>query len=354
MRSHFVVVALLSATLLAIPVFAQPQLMPPQALDPLVQRIALYPDSLLSQVLAASTYWDQIPDAARWADAHHYLQGQALADAITADHVPWDPSVQALLPFPSVLDMMADNVGWTQQLGSVFLSQPNDVMDAVQRERHMAYDYGYLRSNAQVIVRSGPYIEIVPLNPAWVYVPVYDPAVVFVRPRPGFFIGGAINFGFGLNIGVWFRPWGWGYSRFSWADHHVFINNAVWGRTWANRTTYVHPFRDPHVPRPAPEWRLGPTQAGRENYHPGWQRQEAGRPEVRSQATARPAPAGRPGSATQPAPTAHPAPNRAQPVEQHQWQPRSQAERQAPRNGHVVEEHQAPARSGGHESERKH
>jgi hypothetical protein len=325
MRSHFAVVALLSATLLVAPVFAQPQLMPPPALDQLVQRIALYPDSLLSQVLAASTYWDQIPDAARWADAHHYLQGQALADAITGDQVPWDPSVQALLPFPSVLDMMASDMGWTQQLGSAFLAQPNDVMDAVQRERHMAYDYGYLRSNAQVIVRSGPYIEIVPVNPAWVYVPVYDPMVVFVRPRPGFFIGGAINFGFGLNIGVWFRPWGWGYSRFAWADHRVFINNVVWNRTWANRATYVHPFKDPHVPHPAPEWRLGPAQAGRENQHPGWQRQEGVRP----------------------------TPARPQPVEQHQWQPRTQAEREAPRNGHVLEEHHAPAPSAGRAPEHR-
>jgi len=331
MRSFLAVVALLFTTLLASQMFAQPQSIPPPALDRLVQRIALYPDSLLSQVLAASTYWDQVPDAARWADAHHYLRGQALADAITADRVPWDPSVQALLPFPSVLDMMAGDSGWTEQLGTAFLNQPNDVMDAVQRNRRMAYDYSYLRSNAQVIVSGGPYIEIVPVDPAWVYVPVYDPGVVFVRPRPGFFIGGAINFGFGLNIGVWFRPWGWGLSRFAWADHHVFINNAIWGRTWANRATYVHPFRDPHVPHPAPEWRLGRAQAGRENVHPGWQRQETARPETHQAAGSRSAPA------------------RPQPAEQHPWQPRSQAEREAPRNGHVIEEHQAPARSGGRE-----
>jgi len=328
MRSNFAVAALLSATLLFASAFAQPQLMPPQALDQLVQRIALYPDSLLSQLLAASTYWNQIPDAARWADAHHYLQGQVLAAAISADQVPWDPSVQALLPFPSVLDMMASDMGWTEQLGSAFLAQPNDVMDAVQRDRRMAYDYGYLRSNAQVVVRYGPYIEIDPVNPAWVYVPVYDPAVVFVRPRPGFFIGGAINFGFGLNIGVWFRPWGWGYARFSWTDHRLFINNTVWARTWANRATYVHPFPDAHVPRPAPEWRLGAAQPGRENYHPGWQRQEPARPEGR--------------------PVARP-----QPVEQHQWLPRSQAEREAPRNGHVLEEHPMPARPAGRAPERK-
>ena len=79
-------------------------------LDKLVARIALYPDSLLAQVLAAATYSDQIPDAARWADQHHYLTGQALADAIQADHLPWDPSVQALLPFPSVLEMMANDM----------------------------------------------------------------------------------------------------------------------------------------------------------------------------------------------------------------------------------------------------
>ncbi len=206
-------------------------------------------------------------------------------------------------------------------------------MDAVQRERHLAYDYGYLRSNAQVIVRSAPYIEIVSVNPAWVYVPVYDPAVVFVRRRPGFFIGGAINFGFGLNIGVWFRPWGWGYSHFAWPEHRVVINNVIWNRTWANRATYVHPFTDPHVPRPAPEWRLGPTQAGRENNHPGWQQQEPVRPVTRPEAAVRPA--------------------RPQPQEQHQWQPRSQAEREAPRNGHVLEEHQAPARSGSRAPDRR-
>ncbi len=347
MRSHFAALSIFVALLVA-PAFAQPQLLPPPALDQLVQRIALYPDALLSQLLAASTYWDQIPDAARWADAHHYLQGQALADAITADQVPWDPSVQALLPFDSVLDMMADNMDWTQQLGSAFLAQPGDVMDAVQRERRMAYDYGYLRSNDQLIIRSGPYIEIVSVNPAWICVPAYDPAVVFVRPRPGFFVGSAINFGFGLNIGAWYRPWGWGYSRFAWAGHRVIINNVIWNRTWVNRATYVHPFRDSRVPRPAPEWRLGPTQAGRENSHPGWQRQEAVRPEVRPQAAGRPAPANRP------APSAQQAPTRPQPVEQHRWQPPSQAERQATRNGHEGEKRQAPTRPGGREQERQH
>jgi len=110
----------------------------PEQLDKLVARIALYPDSLLAQVLAAATYPDQIPDAARWADQHHYLTGQALSSAITADQLPWDPSVQALLPFPSVLDQMASDPNWTNDLGNTVLAQRPEVMDAVQRMRQKA------------------------------------------------------------------------------------------------------------------------------------------------------------------------------------------------------------------------
>src|SRR5580704_9171814 len=165
------------AGLLAVTVFAQapPPVYPPAELDRLVARIALYPDPLLAQVLAAATFPEQIPDAARWADQHHYLTGDALATAISGDRLPWDPAVQALLPFPSVLDMMASDPGWTGQLGNAFLSQQQQVMDAVQRERRKARDYGYLRSNPQVVVSNGPYIEIVPVNPGYVVVPYYDP-----------------------------------------------------------------------------------------------------------------------------------------------------------------------------------
>jgi hypothetical protein len=246
-RAVFTLAISMLAVLVAVPVFAQtppPPSYTPAQLNDLVARIALYPDPLVAQILAGATYPDQIPDAARWADQHHYLTGQALADAIQADQLPWDPSVQALLPFPSVLDTMASDVNWTTDLGNAFLAQQSDVMDAVQRERQKAMDFGYLRSNSQIIVSGGPYITIMPANPGFIVVPYYNPGIVFFAPRPGFVVGGAIRFGFGVTIGAFFRPWGWGpgFGRLDWGAHAVFINNARWGRTWFNRATYVHPY----------------------------------------------------------------------------------------------------------------
>jgi hypothetical protein len=153
--------------------------------------------------------------------------------------------VQALLPFPSVLDMMASDMPWTQELGSAFLADPAAVMDAAQRMRRVAMNYGYLRSNSRIIVRGGPFIEILPANPAFIVVPYYRPAVVFAAPRPGFVVAGGINFGFGIALGPAFAPWGWGSSRFVWANHGIIVNNAAWGRTWANRAVYVHPYAVP-------------------------------------------------------------------------------------------------------------
>jgi len=230
-----------------------PPMLPPGELDRLVSRIALYPDPLLAQVLAGATYTDEIPQAASWAEQHSYLHGDALAHAISEDHLPWDPSVQALLPFPSVLDMMARDMAWTSQLGNAFMAQQQDVMDAVQRERHRAYDYGYLRTGSQVVVTPGPYITIAPVNPGFYYVPLYDPLIVFAPPRPGFFVGGAIRFGGGITIGAAFAPWGWGFARFGWANHAVIINNHPWTRTWAGRREYVHPY---NLPRYAPGRRV--------------------------------------------------------------------------------------------------
>jgi Protein of unknown function (DUF3300) len=280
-----------------------PPYFPPAELDRLVSRIALYPDALLAQVMAAATYWDQIPQAAGWADQHHYLTGDALAAAISADQLPWDPSVQALLPFPNVLDMMASDPSWTHELGDAFLAQQPEVMDAVQRERQTAYRYGYLRSNPQILVTNGPYIAIAPVNPGFIVVPYYNPAVVFFPPRPGFFVGGAIGFNFGISLGVAFRPWGWGFgfNRLDWAGHAVFVNNARWGRSWVNRASYVHPY--------AAELR-----------HAG--------------------PAFRPGGLARPGGYAA-----ARPAESHELRPRNTQERQAWQNGRArQEEHKTEER----------
>jgi hypothetical protein len=215
---------------------------PPQELDRIVSPIALYPDPLLGQVLTAATFSPEIPEAARWADQHHYVPPAELPAAIAADQLPWQPSVQALLPFPQVLGMMAGDMPWTEEIGAAFLAGPDQVMDAVQRMRQSAYNYGYLRSNAQVVVRRGPFIEIVPVDPAFVVVPYYNPAVVFVTPRPGVVVAGAVRFGFGVRLGVAFAPWGWGTTRFGWGEHVLVVNNAPWRRTWVNRAVYVHPF----------------------------------------------------------------------------------------------------------------
>jgi hypothetical protein len=244
-------------------------MMPPQQLDQLVGPIALYPDGLLAQVLTASTYSNEIPDAASWAQQHSFLHGEQLAQAIQQDQLPWDQSVLALLPFPQVLDYMARNMSWTQQLGNAVLAQRNDVMDAVQRDRQTAYNYHYLQSNQYTNVRyAGPGdIEIMPVTPDYYYVPFYDPYVVYTRPRAGFFVGGAIRWGPGIVIGASFAPWGWGGVGFGWREHTILIDRHPFVRTWANRNVYVHPYAvaRPHYEGPRVE--RHEVRGGHEEHH---------------------------------------------------------------------------------------
>jgi hypothetical protein len=227
-----------------------PPALDPQQLEQMVASIALYPDPLLAQILTASTFYDEIPDADGWARAHSYIIGDALARAINEDNLPWDPSVIALLPFPSVLDRMAGDMAWTQDLGNAVLADRTAVMDAAQDQRQRAYNYGYLRSGPQYrVVTAGPGdIEILPVNPLSIYVPYYDPNVVFFRPRAGFVVGGAITFGPGIFVNA-FVPWGWGGISFGWRAHNIIVNNRPWERTWVNRGTYVHPYAAPARPR---------------------------------------------------------------------------------------------------------
>jgi hypothetical protein len=167
----------------------------PGQLEDLVARIALYPDPLLAQVLAASTYWDEIPQATACARQHSYLTAEALAEAIREDNLPWHPSVIALLPFPSVLEMMAQDPAWLKQLGTAVLTQPDEVMDAIQRLRRKALQFGYLRSNNYITVNvTQENIEILPATPGVIYVHTYDPLVLFAAPKSGLVAGETIRF----------------------------------------------------------------------------------------------------------------------------------------------------------------
>ena len=233
-------------------------------LENLVARIALYPDPLLAQILTSSTYWNEIPEAAAWANEHSYLKGDALADAIRADNLQWDPSVLALIPFPSVLNLMAQDLAWTEQLGSAVLTRRADVMDAVQRLRKKAREFGYLRSNPYcTVVENDGYIEIFPVNPAYIYVPTYDPLVVFAAPRPGFFIGGAIGWGPAVVITAGFFPWGWAHPYFGWRAHAIFFDATPWGRVWANRGYYFQPYAHPWIRPVGPRVEVHPHIAPR-------------------------------------------------------------------------------------------
>ncbi len=245
---RIVLYAVLLLGLLPVAVAQSVPLNPPQ-LDQLVSRIALYPDPLLAQTLTASTFWAEIPEAQAWSNQHSNLTGDALAHAIQDDHLQWDPSVLGLIPFPSVLDIMGRDPAWTQQLGNAVLTQRPEVMDAVQRMRLQARNYGYLIPNGYVnVVDQGGYIEILPLNPTVLYVPYYDPMVVFARPRPGFVVGTSIRFGPAVTISATFGAWGWWTGpAFFWPTHTIVIGGHPWERGWVNRGVYVHPYAHPWV-----------------------------------------------------------------------------------------------------------
>lgn len=209
----------------------------PQDLSNLVAPIALYPDMLLSEVLAASTYPLELTQAQQWMQQNPSLRGPQLVDA--AKQQNWDPSVQALVAFPDVMNLLTRDIQWTTDLGNAFLAQQADVMDAIQHLRAAARDSGRLTNTPQQRVtyeqeNGQSAIVIQPTDPQVVYAPVYNPAYVWgppvygaypplAYPAPGY----GIYFGVGAFLGglftglLSFGGWGWGLS---WLTHGLFLN----------------------------------------------------------------------------------------------------------------------------------
>ena len=209
---------------------------PGDQLDSLVAPIALYPDPLLAQTLAASTYPIEIMQLQQWLDKNKDLKDQALADAVAKQ--PWDPSVQAMAAFPEVTQRMTENIQWTSDMGNAFLAQQQDVMSAVQRMRAKAESTGALKTGEQQKVEtktvgSEQVIVVEQADPKTVYVPSYDPTVVYGQPAypypsysyPGYIAGGALAFGGAMALGAaWGNNWGWGCG-WDQGDVNVNVNN---------------------------------------------------------------------------------------------------------------------------------
>lgn len=224
----------------------------PEQLQQLVAPIALYPDSLVAQVLAASTFPEQIVQADRWVQAHADMQGDALAQAV--DQQSWDPSVKALTAFPSVLGNMDKNLSWTSSLGDAYFNQQQDVMDAVQSMRQRAQGAGNLQTTPQqTVTTQDSTIVIQPASPEVVYIPAYDPWLVYGGPvmawpgwyqYPGIWYGGPhLSFGPGFGIGFFGGfGWGWGNWGFDWHNHHAMYNHGRYysrSNTFYNRSSYA-------------------------------------------------------------------------------------------------------------------
>jgi hypothetical protein len=205
-----------------------------QEIQQLAAPIALYPDALVAQVLAAATFPDQVAGAAGWLQQNGNLSGSPLMQAV--DGQPWDPSVKALTQFPSVLANMATNLSWTSSLGEAYHTQPADVMSAIQFLRAKALAAGNLKSGPQVtVVQQSPQIIVIqPANPQVVYVPVYNYAVVYGYPyvipayvAPPVAATAVVAFGVGIAIGAMMSShYAWGYSS--------------WNCGWHGTTTVVY------------------------------------------------------------------------------------------------------------------
>ncbi|MBP5996513.1 MAG: DUF3300 domain-containing protein [Azonexus sp.] len=226
-----------------------------EELDALLAPIALYPDSLLSQILMASTYPLEVVQAARWSKANPKLSGDAAVKKVEGEN--WDVSVKSLVAFPNVLEMMNEKLDWTQKLGDAFIGQQKDVMASIQRLRQLAQNSGNLESNQQQVVRSeAQSIIIEPAQPQTIYVPAYNPTVVYgAWPYPAYqpyyypgvaawYPGTALASGLAWGIGfaaagAMFGGWNWGHgdvdinvNRATNIDRNYNRNNVNTGNKW--------------------------------------------------------------------------------------------------------------------------
>lgn len=250
-------------------------------IDQLLEPIALYPDPLLAEVLPASTYPQQVIQAAQW------LQGNSNPSDQAVDAQPWEPSVKALVRYPDVLSMMASHADWLQALGAAFTDQPDDVTASVQRLRQQAVDAQNLPMDTpeQQVVVVNNIIQILPADPDFCYVPDYDPILVYRRHD------GRLRFGFTkYRIGIWLNiGFDWGHRRIitgngwhpgwdrdgkKWRHAEIAVRNPViWTRNRAQPRPVLPPAlgrqgprggavsRGPVVNRPAPEIpRVGPMK----------------------------------------------------------------------------------------------
>ena len=265
--SGMIIIALLCAVpLRAVAQSPQPAAAPTQPLlkapelDQLVAPIALHPDPLLSEILIAATYPLEVVQADRWAKSNKTLKGDALTGAIAKQS--WDDSVKSLVQVPTVLAMMAEQLDWTQKLGDAMLAQQSDVMDAIQRLRTRAQSNGKLKSTKEQTVTvktedDKQYVVIEPTSPTEIYVPYYEPAVVYgdwpypdyapyyFPPPSGYFAGGVLAAGIAFTAGVAIRHafWGncdWGRRNINVVSNRsVDINNINRGR-WEHNVDHRH------------------------------------------------------------------------------------------------------------------
>jgi len=350
---------------------AQPAYTRPQ-LEGMLAPIALYPDQLLGQILMASAYPLEIVEADRWArdPAHAGLKGPELEAALAP--IDWDPSVKSLVPFPQILATMDQHLDWTQGLGVAFVSQQAEVMDTVQFLRRQAAASGYLRSTPQMsVVDTGEGIVVEPASPQLVYLPVYDPTVVYGPwPYAGYppveiyaeeYYSAPIFFSAGFVVARSF----WGWNRCDWAHHRVWVDprrvNAINAALIERRHEAAvarHTWQfDPHhrrglaMPASAPaagsSFRAAPRTAAPPSVShgarpaepaPAWHRPS----EARSPAPGR-NPASAPSLAVVPA-----APSARPPEQRHEAVPANvphQPHSSAPRVEHPAPQHVAPPRA---------